>query len=754
MNDFSNRPFGVSGEAIPNAEIYNKGDLRAFQTTDEDAFYYRLLEQSGISLNPRQLEAVRHSDGPCLTLAGAGSGKTSVLVSRTGYLLQVKGIAPENILLLTFSKKAAMEMKQRVSLLPNMNKRQVNKVQAGTFHSFFLFILRSRGVTQEILGNERYKHIILKQLQRKLGIQDLYQPETLLSRLSVLKMAMDPLEKLPDKTTSEKEMKNILLAYEKWKESNRKMDFDDILVKAYELLKENNNLLEALQNRFRHLMVDEFQDTNWLQYELIKMIAGQTRNLFVVGDDDQTIYSFNGADNTFILDFDKEYPDARIITLNVNYRSASNIVGLGNEVIRGNRFRREKTLQSVRESGFKPQYSRPSNSDEEAEWIIARIKRMVKEEKKKYSDIAVLHRTISSSRAIFERLLLEEIPFFSFNLGDQHFYDQWIVKPLIDHLRLSLVPRNFEAVEGILPTLYINKETGMKTIKINEEAARKKYPLIHLTKMSTLQDFQKEKVKERIRLIKSLAAESPASAIKQMRRDFYENYMDTNERLAVTEHKEAIKETLAELESSAARFDSISAFITFIDRMTEKHRQMLSEEKASESDSISLMTIHRAKGLEFPAVFVIGASEGNLPHSSALNAEKLEDKVHQDHKNKQVLAIEEERRLMYVAITRAKEELFISSPAFYQGEKREISRFLKEVFGEKPLSLPSKVTPRQERKQVPKIKVSAWLCSQDDCIAWSRINSEAEQRLKKKSCPMCERPMVKGEKLVSGKYIS
>ena len=383
-----------------------------------------------------------------------------------------------------------------------------------------------------------------------------------------------------------------------------------------------------------------------------------------------------------------------------------------------------KLFNLVKKEEIKPQYSRPSNSDEEAQWIIEQIKRMVEEGQRSYGDIAILHRTISSSRAIFERLLLEEVPFFSFNLGDQHFYDQWIVKPLIDHLRLSLVPRNFTAVEGILSTLYINKEVGMKAIHSHEEEARKKYPLIHLTNMVHLEEFQKEKIKQRIKLIKSLAAESPVVAIKRMRKDFYENYMDTNERFSVTEYKEAVKETLSELEASASRFASISEFISFIDNMSEKHERMQHEGKSSQTDSISLMTIHRAKGLEFPAVFVIGASEGNLPHSSALNADKLEDKIQQDAKNRTLHAIEEERRLMYVAITRAKSELFISSPAYYQGEKREISRFLTEVFREKRSPRKSKAV----KKDHLMIKVSAWLCSNDSCIAWSRIKTEAEQK--------------------------
>ncbi|RIW32256.1 DNA helicase UvrD [Bacillus salacetis] len=744
MNNFSNRPFGVSSQVTPNAAVYHREDQFKQDGESEDDSYFLLLEREGICLNDAQMKAVRHTQGPCLTLAGAGSGKTSVLVSRTGYLLQVKGISPDNILLLTFSKKAAMEMKHRVAVLPGVDHKEVNRIQAGTFHSFFLYILRSRGFKQDILGNERFKHIQLKQIQRKLGIQEPYQPETLLSTLSNLKMNMKTLEDLPQKTTGDKEIKKILLMFEEWKERNEKMDFDDILVKAHELLTQDHRLLNALQNRFLHVMVDEFQDTNRLQYELIKLISHRSRNLFVVGDDDQTIYSFNGADHSFILDFDKEYPDAIVITLDINYRSNSYIVGLGNQVISRNRHRRKKTLKVVKEKPAKPQYSRPSNSDEEAEWIVAKAKDLVSNGKMEYKDIAILHRTASSSRAIFEKMVMDEIPFFSYNLGDQHFYDHWVVKPLIDHLRLSLVPRNFAAIEGILGTLFINRAAGMKFIFSHEESSRKKYPLIHLSKMEQLHEFQREKVKDRVRMIKNLSAEPPAAAIKQMRKDYYDHYMDTNEQVSVTEHKEVIKETLSELEASAARFQSISAFISFIDSITEKHEKMQQEDHKSNADAISLMTIHRAKGLEFPAVFVIGASEGNLPHTSALNADKLEDKIHLDTRNKNILAIEEERRLMYVAITRAKEALFISSPAFYQGEKRDISRFLTDAFYEEPAK-----KEVAANKALPKIKVAAWICSNEGCIAWSRI-TEKEQNLKRKICPLCETRMAKGEKLVSG----
>ncbi|HEY4431100.1 MAG TPA: ATP-dependent helicase, partial [Paenibacillus sp.] len=445
---FHNIPLGATGERIPQAAVASAQTSKELVKREEgDSAYFRRLEEGGILLNRPQIAAVRHHKGPLLTLAGAGSGKTSVLICRTGYLLSVRGVSPSQLLLLTFSSKAAAEMRERIALLPGVSTADVARLQARTFHSFFLFFLRRQGLQQEIFSETRRQHILLKQIMRELGLpKDAYPPETLLSLLSSCKMNMGTVEDLPEGTTAEKEMKSILEIYEQWKQDNFKIDFDDVLLIAYRMLKERPALLQELQMRYLYVMVDEFQDTNALQYELVKMVAHPQHNLMVVGDDDQTIYSFNGARSEFILEFEKLYPGAKVITLDINYRSGPAIVGLGNGIIKHNTRRRSKTLQAAKGSGSQPRYMRPQTADEEAEQMVEHILNEVSTGKREYRDFAMLYRASSSNRAVLELLLLRDIPYIDYGEG-QLLYEHWLISPVVDHLRLSVNRRNFAAME-------------------------------------------------------------------------------------------------------------------------------------------------------------------------------------------------------------------------------------------------------------------------------------------------------------------
>ncbi|MBU9723053.1 MULTISPECIES: UvrD-helicase domain-containing protein [Bacillaceae] len=723
-----------------------------------DAPYFRELEKKGIHLNKPQIEAVRHFEGPLLTLAGAGSGKTSVLVCRTGYLISVQKVKPTNILLVTFTRKAADEMKERISKLPGLTRQHANQVQANTFHAFFLRLLKSRGYDQEILSSERQKQITIKIILRELGLEDTYQPETLIALLSSYKMNMISMDKIPEKTKVDQEAKEVFKRYESWKKTNHKIDFDDILVEAYQLLQRDPQLLQALQKRFTQVMVDEFQDTNLLQYELIKMIAKAHLNLFVVGDDDQTIYSFNGARNEFILEFTNEFKSAKTVTLDINYRSPDTIVGLGNAVIEKNTMRKKKTLQVTRESSSPPQFGQPPTTDEEAVLVVEDIQQKVEAGTHQYGDFAILHRAASNSRAIFEQLTMEEIPFLQFSMNDQLFYDHWTVKPIVDHLRLSINPREFSAMESILPTLYINREKGMHVIHGQELGNKKKYPLIHLMKLASLKDYQRKKVEERIQLIKSLSGMEPQHAIKKLRQKFYESYVEADDRQTLTVHKETVKEMLDELEASSKRFGTISSFLSFIDDMNNMHKKMKELNKTPDANVVKLMTIHRSKGLEFPVVYLIGASEGILPHTSALEAGKMEDNVSFQKNNSVKHAIEEERRLAYVAITRAMNELIITSPEYNRGKSVRPSRFILEPFEKEKTSgavkKKIKIHDGKKRKRDGAtengeqllITVLAWICTKDGCRAWTRIRTEVDQKLSAKKCPLCQSEMEQGEK--------
>ncbi|WP_053374513.1 UvrD-helicase domain-containing protein [Paenibacillus sp. FJAT-27812] len=738
-NDYYTFPIGIRNSEVPSAPKAEAETSRQLVGADaKDAGFFRALEQYGISLNRPQIAAVRHDKGPALTLAGAGSGKTSVLVCRTAYLLAVQHVQPQHILLMTFSKKAADEMRSRIRSLPVLSPQAASGVEARTFHSFCLQLLRGRGYRQGILGETGQKHIFFKRLMRELLLQNDYEPETLLAQLSAIKLQMINVSDLPSATTEERELKLLFTRYEQWKKELDKFDYDDLLLEAYKLLKDDPELLATLQRRFQYLMIDEFQDTNQVQYVLIQMLADKHRNLMVVGDDDQTIYSFNGAKNDYILNFEHQYPGAATYVLDINYRSTSTIVGLGNAIIQYNKLRKEKSLLAVKPKGVNPSYARLKTTQDEAKLIADTIISHTAQGKRSFGDFAVLFRTASSSRALTELLLTKELPFIDFGDG-QLFYDQWAIKPLLAHLRLVQDRRNFDAMEVLLPSLYVNREQAMAFIWNQDKVRAKKWPLIHLLEFPQLKEFQKDKIKERIKLIKSLTDALPASAIMQLRQAFYDQFLETSKRHEMTEHKEGLKEVLDEFEAAASNFETIEAFLAYIDDITDKHAAVQQLQKhAHNRSAISLMSIHKSKGLEFPVVFVIGASEGILPHSSALAADKHSDRTSiQTGDDALAEALEEERRLAYVAVTRAQEELYISSPALYRGKPAELSRFIRSAF--------------MKEEESDSESALAWLCTSDSCEVWQRIITYEDSQAEFRPCPLCQSPMEQGTKILPKK---
>ncbi|MDO7906661.1 UvrD-helicase domain-containing protein [Paenibacillus sp. JX-17] len=699
--DFHPRPAGVPlATPAPAAKPAPAAtSSRLVLDSEADAYYFRALEREGIHLNQPQIAAVRHGQGPLLTLAGAGCGKTTVLAARAGYLMAVREVPASTILLMTFTSKAAAEMKARIAALPGIRPAAARTVQARTFHSFALAMLRHHGATEDIFGDMQAQHTIMKMLQRQLGLSDVFQPESLLSALSAWKAGGRTTDELPEQTPDEKDAKRLLLAYEQWKQERNKMDFDDILLRAAALMKDPQ-ILGTLRRRFRYLMVDEFQDTNTLQYDMVRMLADEHRNLMVVGDDDQTIYTFNGARQESILEFDRVYPGAKVITLNQNYRSDARILGLGSSLVEHNRLRRRKKLLAAGQQGYPPQFSAPAGTEEEAAQVVSHLLRQVEAGELAYRDIAILHRTASSSRSIFEHLILRDVPFIQYGTGPV-FYDQSLIRPLMDHLRLSLEPRRMDALASALGPLYVPREAGLDYILREEKKQAKKYPLIHLTRWDKLRDFQQEQVKGRIRLIKSLQTMKPVLAIQEMRRQFYDKYMEAGDPSILTHYKETMLETLEELESAAKRFDTVADFISFADELTRRHKEMESLRMSEDSDAVRLMTIHRAKGLEFPCVYWIGASEGILPHSTALKQDVPDDRkpVFGSAAEGADAALEEERRLAYVAVTRAKQKLYITSPATVHGKPAPVSRFITEAYGILPeaASKPAADQPLRER---------------------------------------------------------
>lgn len=640
---------------------------------DIDALYFRALEDKGIYLNEKQVEAVRQTEGPVLTLAGAGSGKTSVLTTRVGYLVSVKGVHPRNILLLTFTQKAAEEIRSRVAMLPGMTAAASQYVVAGTFHSVFLKLLRSQGYNQQILANEKHKQVIIKKILKELRLKDDYDAETILAMISLEKNKLHRPKDVKAKTPVEREFQEIYTRYEEVKAQNNYLDFDDILLETFYVLENNAALLTQLQNRFHYIEVDEFQDTSYAQYEIVKLLASPRNNLFIAGDDDQAIYGWRGASHQIILSFPKEFEGTTIISLNTNYRSNPYIVGLGNEVIKLNQERFEKELYTVHEDGVKPFFIRPDTTLEEANQILELIQQKVESGERNYRDFCLLYRTHAVSRSLLDQLTIHEIPFIKYG-ASQSFYEHSLIKPVLSHLRLTSEPFSIEALSSILPTMYISRDACISFIEREQwKYGEGRFPsLLHFLLLNPhLKPFQVKKVNECIDFLKFIKELEPKKALKEIikGKGKYVEYLQSNERSAFTMQKEIQEEMLEELIESAARFTSIPAYLDFVTAAVQNQKEMEALKTNRQQDAISLMSIHNAKGLEFPCVCLLGASDGILPHSSSLQEAK-------DRITDSLEALEEERRLLYVAITRAKEELYISSPQFFRGKKLDVSRFL------------------------------------------------------------------------------
>lgn len=677
-------PFQSNKNEIPLANIAsNQSTVDLVSDQEKDGYFFRALEKEKIFLNENQLEAVRSMEGAYLVIAGAGSGKTRVLTSRTAYLLTFgENVMPEQIMLVTFTRKAATEMLERMQRLPGISHSIANRIVSGTFHSIFLKLLRSRGYNHKILASEKYKEIMVKNILRDQGLKDSYEPETILSAISHYKSLMLQPNQVDAKTPVEKEIKEVYMEFEERKEKGSFMDFDDILLHAYYLLKNDDVLREQLRNRFRYILIDEYQDCNLIQHELIKLLANSSNNLFAVGDPQQSIYGFRNSSIDYILNLHEQYESLKILNLDTNYRSNNSIVGLGNALIKHNKKRLGNPLRSVKNNEITPLYMRPDDSDDEAKMIVDNIVAEVKSGNRNYKEFAVLYRTHSLSRAIWDQLVWRKIPFVTHG-NNSLFYENSLVKPILDHLRLSLDSNDLDAISGIAPSLFLNREKVIDHIQSSKlfNSDNNKSFLAILMTLKDLKSYHRGQILNRIEYIRGLRNKSPLEAIRLIRKGpiKYDEYLDMDDRKTFSLAKEVIDETLDELEASASKFTTIEEYIGFIKNLIQKHKEMEEIRKDQNADAVQLLTLHSSKGLEFKCVFLIGFIEGVLPHKSAEGADKQSDRIPSD-KNIVEEAIDEERRLGYVGITRAEEELYISSPKKYRGKDAEISRFLKEAF--------------------------------------------------------------------------
>ncbi|QVY62916.1 UvrD-helicase domain-containing protein [Cytobacillus gottheilii] len=623
------------------------------------------LSKTGTALDPKQAEAVCFDEGPLLVLAGAGSGKTRVLTARAAYLIQEKQVSPNQLMLVTFTSKAAAEMKARLLTFPSMNKSSIGQMVTGTFHSIFFRILsfheRDIWSGDSLLAKEWQKEQILKMAGREMNLDEKdFSYDLALQQISYWKNSLQTPQSASAENDWEKTVKDLFRKYEQYKAEKQLFDFDDMLTGCYRLFTENPDLAQRYQERFHHILIDEFQDINTVQYELIKILSAKHKNVFAVGDDDQSIYAFRGSSPHFLLHFEKDYPQANVISLSQNYRSSHEVVSAANEVIKLNKERRLKKMNAQYKSLVSPIAFFPYDEEEEAAMIFTDIGEKL-EGAFKPEDIAILYRTHAGSRAIFEKLAYSSFP-FKIDQDAESFYDKFIIKSMLGFLKLSIDEEDQEAVKLILPALFMKNQIlqDMKANSILNDMTL----LECFAHVKTGYSFQEAKLKKVVPVIRSLKGLSPLRAIEIVEKEL--GYSDFIKKRGNEGNKlEKGSDELKDLKVAAKRFKHISDFLEHADHIRAMNKEIKKQNRTLEN-AITLSTIHRSKGLEYKAVYILGAVDGSLPHDHALEA----------YRNGDSLPLEEERRLLYVAMTRAQSSLAISVPQNRRGKRANTSRFL------------------------------------------------------------------------------
>lgn len=632
------------------------------------------------TLNEPQREAVLHTDGPLLILAGAGSGKTRVLTHRIAYLIDERGVNPWNILAITFTNKAAEEMRQRVDSLVSFG---AESIWVSTFHSACVRILRR--FIDRLGYDNRFtiydtddQKTLMKEVCRKVDIDTkVYKERNLLAAVSSAKNEMilpDEFELNAGGDFGQLKIAKVYREYEAQLKANNALDFDDLLVKTVQLLETQPDVLEYYQERFRYIMVDEYQDTNTVQFRLVRLLAGKYRNLCVVGDDDQSIYKFRGANIRNILDFEHEFPDAHVVRLEQNYRSTGNILNAANGVIRNNRNRKEKTLWTDNGDGEKIQLRQFDTAFDEAEFIAEDIKKEVREGAS-YNDSAVLYRTNAQSRLFEEKFIAMNIPYKI--VGGINFYARREIKDLLAYLKTVDNGQDDLAVRRIINVP--KRGIGLTTINRIQESADERgigfYEALLAPDLIPGVGRSASKLDSFAALIEYFKGQTEKESITDLLREIIEKtgYVESLEAEDKVEAESRI-ENIDELVNKAAAYEedcqdrgeeaSLSGFLEEVALVADI--DSLDEDQ----DYVVLMTLHSAKGLEFPHVYLAGMEDGLFPSYMTITSDDNED-------------LEEERRLCYVGITRAEEKLTLTCARrrMVRGETQfnKMSRFIKEI---------------------------------------------------------------------------
>lgn len=588
-------------------------------------------------LNPNQQEAVKHKEGPLLILAGAGSGKTRALTYRAAYLLQEKGVSPDSLLLLTFTNKAAGEMKERIRKL--LGGKSISEPFAGTFHSFCARLLRKEGRAINLPANfliydETDQRETLKRALKKLDLSTRkFNPSSVLTTISQAKNELISALEYPQYARGQYQMTiaRLYLTYQRFLKDAQALDFDDLLMETVRLFKKQGPILKKYQNQYHYILVDEWQDTNHAQYLLTKLLSQKWRNLNVVGDASQAIYGWRGADYRNLSRLQEDFPDIKIINLEQNYRSTQNILKAANQVIKNNGSHPVLKLWTNNPEGEKISFYQAGSEKKEADFIVRKIQEslLVKREGD-LSQFAILYRTNAQSRVIEERLLHTGIPYSL--VGGIRFYERKEIKDILAYLRLL-----------------INSQDEVSQERVKKLGKRRYQAFLKLKK----------------KLEKKLESLSTTEILEELfeATDYLETYNpDKEEDLSRLEN-------IKELDSVATEFPKLVNFLENVALVQQEYLPTGSLVfSPNQQTAVTLMTAHAAKGLEFPVVFMVGMEEGLFPHSRSLTDQG---------------EIEEERRLCYVGMTRAKKKLFLScaSQRLYFGQKNInlVSRFLREI---------------------------------------------------------------------------
>jgi ATP-dependent DNA helicase pcrA len=628
--------------------MYNKGESENYMNLE--------------TLNDRQKEAVLYNEGPLLIIAGAGAGKTKTLTTKIAYLIEENDVLPSNILAITFTNKAAKEMKDRIIRLIGSIGYQI---QTSTFHSFGLKLLKEN---YERLGFDKNFVImdsddsftIVKKILKDMDLDPkIYNPRAIRNKISSCKNELISPKAYSRYTVSPYE-EIVCKVYEKYQEKlmkNNAVDFDDLLILPIKLFEENKDILEKYQEQFKYILIDEYQDTNEAQYKLTKMLSEKYRLITCVGDDSQSIYSFRGANYKNILNFEKDYKDAKTILLEQNYRSTSYILNAANDVIKNNKMKKEKNLWTSRGEGNKVKYYRALSESDEAYYVVKGIKQAISNGDN-YDDIAVLYRTNAQSRNLEEAMLKENIPYRV--VGSFYFYSRKEIKDLLAYLRLIHNEKDNISLLRVINTP--KRGIGLKTIEnLTKKADEENISIYEAITSGKELEFKKiieklKEVSENVTLTELIDKILTGTGIKEE--------LEKEEDLT----SEVRLENLEEFKSITKSFEEREGLISLEDFLLEISLVSDAEEYKDDTNRVSLMTVHSVKGLEYKDVFIVGMEEGIFPHMNSL-MESSE--------------IEEERRLAYVAITRAKDNLTIINARrrtlFGREQVNPPSRFISEI---------------------------------------------------------------------------